>query len=224
MKPIFLFLLLSAALRLTAQASAIFPPERYDELRQEVVFEYPDKVEAPEPVANPFEDLDLSTLRNPLIWTIGTLVVLGLGFLVYRILHDLELKKRAARKSVNEGVAVEEIVEEQLVASGVSLTMLERAEAAGQYAIAVRLLYIALLKALQDTKMIRYRKDFSNRDYRRQLAHNELRADFVKVTQAYERYWYGKYPIDRLSYRVTQRAFNELSDRIATSHPNPAKA
>lgn len=224
MKPIFLFLLFATALRLTAQASAIFPPERHDELRQEVVFEYPDEVEAPEPVANPFEDLDLSALRNPLIWTIGTLVVLGLGFLAYRILHDLELKKRAARESVNEGVAVEEIVEEQLVASGVSITMLERAEAAGQYAIAVRLLYIALLKALQDAGMIRYRKDFSNRDYRQQLERSALRADFVRVTRAYERYWYGKYPIDRLSYRMTQRAFSELSDRIATSHLDPAEA
>ena len=87
-------------------------------------------------------------------------------------------------------------------------------ERAGQFDIAVRLLYIQLLKELQDGGLIKYRKDFSNRDYQTQLKGTGFLAGFREVIQEYERYWFGKYPIDRLSYRNIYQRFTALNERI----------
>ena len=231
MRSFVLLCLLFTCLPLPAQegtpagASAVFPAGRLEELREEVVYTYPDEEEEEtidplEPIDNPFADWSMSSLRQPVVWVTGLLILLGLGFLIYRILGDLEIKKRARLDGASAArVDVREIVEEEMIEHGVALSLLERAEQAGQYDIAVRLLYISLLKELQDAKMIRYRKDYSNRDYRRQLEGNTLREPFTTVTRAYERFWYGKYRIDRLSYRTTRQEFTALTDRIAALRP-----
>ncbi|WP_420458913.1 DUF4129 domain-containing protein [Neolewinella sp.] len=195
--------------------SVIFPAERLTELREELVYEPEEERELVEPLQPIDWNLQLDNLRSPLVLAIAIALLLGLGLLIYRILGDLEVKRRRQHEAEAQGVNVTEIVEEELVEQGVSLSLLERAEAAGQYDIAVRLLYIALLKSLQDAGLLRYRRDFSNRDYRQQLREHPAQADFVRVTQAYERYWYGKYPIDRLSYRLVYKDFGALTDRIA---------
>ncbi len=195
--------------------SDIFPANRLTELREELVYEPEEEREPVEPQQPIDWNLQLDSLRSPLVLAIAIALLLGLGLLIYRILGDLEVKRRRQDEAEARGVDVTEIVEEELVERGVSLSMLERAEAAGQYDIAVRLLYIALLKSLQDAGLLRYRRDFSNRDYRQQLRDHPLRPDFVRLTQAYERYWYGKYPIDRLSYRLVYKDFGTLTDRIA---------
>ena len=192
----FLILLFSTPLWAQAKGdrSAIFPAGRLTELREELVYEVEEEPEPVEPTEPIDWDLHLDSLRSPLVLAIAAALLLGLGLLIYRILGDLEIRRRRQEEADGRGVDVTEIVEEELVERGVSLSMLERAEAAGQYDIAVRLLYIALLKALQDAGLLRYRRDFSNRDYRHQLRDRPLHPDFVRVTQAYERYWYGKYP------------------------------
>lgn len=219
MRPLVLLLLFHLTVGLSAQQSALFPPERYGELREEVVYEEPEEEELAEPPESPFEEwlngLDLSIFREPLTWILLIVFTVGLGLLVYLILRGLRLRRARSDERENEAVDIEEIVEEEMVQHGVSLSLLERAERAGQYDIAVRLLYISLLKELQDAGQIRYRKDYSNRDYLRQLSSSNLRPDVLSVTRDYERYWYGKYRIDRLSYRVTQKDFSALSERIA---------
>ena len=219
MHVLLLSLLVLCCMPLWAQSkggsSDIFPADRLTELREELVYEVeeePEPVDPPEPID---WDLHLDSLRSPLVLAIATALLLGLGLLIYRILDDLEVRRRKGDTEEAQGVDVTEIVEEELVERGVSLSMLERAEAAGQYDIAVRLLYITLLKSLQDAGLLRYRRDFSNRDYRQQLRGHPLHPDFVRVTQTYERYWYGKYPIDRLSYRLVYQDFRALTDRIA---------
>ena len=219
MNVLLLSLLLLLCVPLWAQSkggsSDIFPADRLAELREELVYEVEEESE-PVELSEPIDwDLHLDSLRSPLVLAIATALLLGLGLLIYRILGDLEVRRREGDSEEARGVAVTEIVEEELVERGVSVSMLERAEAAGQYDIAVRLLYITLLKSLQEAGLLRYRRDFSNRDYRQQLRDHPLHPDFVRLTQTYERYWYGKYPIDRLSYRLVYQDFRALTDRIA---------
>lgn len=215
MKHLFLILSICAAQLVSGQGSDLFPQDRLQELREAVVFEYPEEEKVPDPPDNPFAKFDLEAFRAPLIWGISLVVLAGLAFLIYRILRDLDLKKRAAAAELTERkVTVAEIVEEDMVREGVSTTLLERAEKAGQYDIAVRLLYISLLKELQDARLISYRKHFTNRDYRRQMENTALSNEFTDITATYERYWYGKHPVDRLTYRLLQKGFTSLTGRI----------
>lgn len=210
-------------LALPAQAapSPVFPDARHEELMKSLDFTPPEVTETEEEEISEGSspnwswenwEIDLSSTTT---WIIFGVLLLVLGFFVYRILDDVSIRKRT--KGEDEGldeIKVEDIEEEELVVAGVSLSLLERAERASQFDIAVRLLYIQLLKELQDGGLIKYRKDFSNRDYQNQLTGHELLADFRAVTYEYERYWFGKYPIDRLSYRNTYQRFQALNARI----------
>ena len=203
------------------RANNLFPEARHRELREEVVFTPPAEKEVePEkdPVdLDPFDGWEVGDLKlsKEVTYLILGILLLGIGFLVYRVLGDVELRQRTKKADDDQDeIRIDEIEEEALVASGVSLSLQERAENAGQFDIAVRLLYIQLLKDLQDNGLIRYRRDYSNRDYQIQLGKSELLPDFQDVTIDYERYWYGKYAIDPLSYRLVKRKFAALTSRV----------
>ena len=164
-------------------------------------------------------NIDLSNTSTLVIFF---LLLAGLGYLIYLMLGDVNMRKRTKGEDEEQDqINISEIEEEQLVAEGVSLTLLQRAENAGQFDIAVRLLYIQLLKELQDGSLIKYRRDFSNRDYQNQLRRSTFLADFRDVTADYERYWYGKYPIERLSYRLVYRKFTALNAAIQAATAKP---
>lgn len=212
------------------QPSPVFPEERYQELKEELDFTPPkEKEEEEEPEEEEITDADWFDwkweswevdLSSGTTWVIFAVLLGVLGFIIYRILGDISLRKRTrGEEEEQDEINVEDIEEERMVADGVSLSLLERAERAGQFDVAVRLLYIQLLKELQDAGLIKYRKDFSNRDYQNQLRGGEVLADFRKVTYEYERYWFGKYPIDRLSYRNTYQHFQALNERIRALTP-----
>ena len=194
----------------------VFPPARHAELRQEIVFTPPEVEkkeleETPDAETRSMPEIDLP---RPVLYGLSGILLALLGFIVYRILSDVELRRRVGKKGREQDhIRIEEIEEEALVASGVSLSLQERAERAGQYDVAVRLLYIQLLKDLQDNGHIRYRRDYSNRDYRRQMNASNLLRGYGDVTIDYERFWYGKHPIDPLSYRLVKRKFTDLTDQ-----------
>ena len=217
--PLYAVLLVGLAGTVTAQTeNVVFPEARHAELREEVVFTPPEAEEEEEvEVAEPWS-FDALELPKPVIYGAGLLLLALFGVLVYRILSDVELRRRVKIEGGDEDrIAIEEIEEEALVASGVSLSLQERAERAGQYDVAVRLLYIQLLKDLQDGTHIKYRRDYSNRDYQLQMAGSDLLGEFKGVTVDYERYWYGKYAIDTLSYRLVKRKFLALTGTIRSA-------
>lgn len=217
----------------TARVSSVFPTERRQELIKEL--DYSKQEEEEEEIIEDEEAskwLDWFNFGEYENWNIdlsdGTtifillLLLVGLGFFVYRMLGDVSLRKRARGEGEEEDeINIEDIEEEKLVAEGVSLTLLERAENAGQFDVAVRLLYIQLLKELQDGGLIKYRRDFSNRDYQNQLRKSIFLNDFREVTADYERYWYGKYPIERLGYRLVHRKFITLNAAIQAATAKP---
>lgn len=208
--------------------SPVFPTERHQELMEELSYQKDKEevVEEEEETEDWWENasyenwkIDLSSGTSIFILLV---MLAGLGFLIFRILGDVEMRKRTkGDKEEQEAINLDELEEEHLVAEGVSLSLLERAEKAGQYDIAVRLLYIQLLKELQDGGLIKYRRDYSNRDYQHQLRNTAFLPDFREVTAEYERFWYGKYPIERLGYRLVYSKFNILNAAIQSATAKP---
>lgn len=207
--------------------SQVFPTERHEELMQELDFTPPEEEEKEEEPEKQVKEAAESSdwgdwdwgnwnfgLSTPATIVIFTILLALLGFLVYRMLGDVSIRKRTQENEEEDRINIDDIEEEKLVVAGVSLSLLERAERAGQFDVAIRLLYIQLLKELQDAGLIKYRKDFSNRDYQNQLIGKDVLPGFRAVTVEYERYWFGKYPIDRLSYRNTYQRFTALNERI----------
>lgn len=200
--------------------SPAFPAERHAELREEMPFTPPDDLDEPEPEPTQIDPIDWEAFRLPLTilaWILVATLLSGLAYLLLR--HFGIAFVGRAEPTADTRVSVEEIEEERMVQEGVDESLLERAERAEQYDIAVRLRYIALLKQFNDAGLIRYRRDYTGRDYRHQLSGHALQPAFTEVTKLYERYWYGRYPIDQLSYRLASRKFTDLESTAPATAP-----
>ena len=206
--------------------SPIFPADRFAEIREALDYPLEDVPEEKATQENDWFDwlnnIDLDFSETNVQIILGILLV-ALGVLIYRILDDVNLRRRLRGEEEEEDkIEISDLEEERMVAEGVKQSLLERAESTKQFAVAVRLLYIQLLKELQDGGLIKYRRDYSNRDYQHQLAASSFLEEFRAVTADYERYWYGKYTVDQLSYRLTKQKFTSLSAdvRRATTPKN----
>lgn len=77
---------------------------------------------------------------------------------------------------------------------------IQRAIAAGDYPMAVRLYYLAVLKELSLKNHIRWKRDKTNGAYLRELAGSPLLPTVQQVTLAFERVWYGKVELTRSDF------------------------
>ena len=77
---------------------------------------------------------------------------------------------------------------------------IQRAIAAGDYPMAVRLYYLAVLKELSVKNHIRWKRDKTNGEYLRELAGSPLFGTVQEVTLAFERVWYGKVELTRSDF------------------------
>lgn len=91
---------------------------------------------------------------------------------------------------------------------------LEKAVAAGNYRLAVRLHFLQLLRKLADKKYIQYEVDKTNFDYLMDLHASSLYQGFFKLTRAYEFAWYGKFDVDREKYERIKEEFQVFEKDI----------
>ncbi len=89
---------------------------------------------------------------------------------------------------------------------------IRQAIARGDYMLAVRLYYLAVLKVLTAHDWIRWAKDKTNRDYLREMRGRPLLPAFQEVTYLFEWVWYGQRAIGQAAFQaieVKMRAFLE---------------
>ena len=68
---------------------------------------------------------------------------------------------------------------------------IDKAAQQGNYRLAVRLLFLRILKNLSQKNIIRYTQDKTNLDYLVQLHATRYYSDFFRITRNYEYSWYG---------------------------------
>lgn len=134
------------------------------------------------------------------------------GYFIFTLL-DERFWGRFKREEEARRVDIEEIEEERLSFKETD-SLLTRAEKNEQFAIAVRLQYLAVLKRLHEMELIRFKKDKVNRLYVSETTATPFGETFKQLTIDYERNWYGDYPIDRLSYRLIARKFTDFRSRL----------
>jgi hypothetical protein len=77
---------------------------------------------------------------------------------------------------------------------------LREALAQGNYALAVRLYYLQIIKSLSEKNAIKWSREKTNRDYLREMRGHPLAEQFREATRIYERVWYGNQPLSAGEY------------------------
>lgn len=84
----------------------------------------------------------------------------------------------------------------------------------GEFDTAVRLYYIAIIKELSVKKLIKWKKDKTNRDYYNELSGQQIQPSFSDMTNIYERIWYGSKSLQRPDFSPLESQFKQVINSI----------
>ncbi len=167
----------------------------------------PEARDIPDPPSSSFDGFpDMSPLFKALLLM---LVVGALGWGIYTFLNNNELSFGAASPETEEEEEdLTNIVrlEEELDRRNVDPYLL-KAEQEENYHLAVRLHFLALLKQMNEQRLIHWKKDRTNRAYLNQVRGQEYYSTFRELTLTFERVWYGNYHPSVEEYRSIRTQF-----------------
>jgi len=130
-------------------------------------------------------------------------------FVIYYVIKNTSLK---GRKSIVPEARAEEPIEniEELDVD----TLLQLAIKNGDFRMAVRLYYLAILKNLHERNIISWKKDKTNRDYLTEIFAKEYYNDLRVLTLAYEQAWYGEQPLSEDIFKKLVEDFHQFNQRL----------
>jgi hypothetical protein len=150
-----------------------------------------------------------------IIFIIGLLALLV--FLLVRIAGTqgfIELGSRKIRAYGNRDITLENIDENVLDAT--FEPFIQQALATKNYALAIRLYYLWLIKELSLTKQIVWKKDKTNAAYIQDIKSNDLSRTFRNLTNIYERTWYGEQKVAETEFGYLEAQFKAFLAKLAT--------
>ena len=90
---------------------------------------------------------------------------------------------------------------------------IEQAITQKNYRLAVRLLYLQMLKELSDRSLIVWQTNKTNRSYGYEIKPH-LRQTFDTLTQQFEYAWYGEFPVDEKKFEAIRNKTSQFYQEI----------
>jgi hypothetical protein len=91
---------------------------------------------------------------------------------------------------------------------------IDKAETGNNYRLAIRLMFLRLLKNMAEKNIIQYKPDKTNLDYLLQLSSTGYYNNFFRITRNYEYSWYGKFEVGKEAYRIIKNDFNQFDNHL----------
>jgi hypothetical protein len=187
------------------------PGSIIDSLKKDDAFWYADHVFEKKEV----KEKEFKPRSRPLQWmnmtTLLVIVVLFLGILAWYLLQNNIVggNPSAIAQKANEESIGENIFEINYQRE------IEKAINAGDYRLAVRLMFLRLLKQLSQKKIIEYKHERTNFDYLSQLYSTGYYNDFFRLTRNYEYTWYGKFDVSRETFGIIKNEFENFDRKLS---------
>lgn len=140
------------------------------------------------------------------------LAFIALAALIYYIL-SISIGKRERNDALIQ-VGMAEITNAENLATLPVDEFLNEALANGDLKLAIRLLYLKILKELFQKGWIRPSSEKTNLDYLRELSGTEFRQGFMETTGYFEKVFYGDFALERKSYDQLSGRFYALFHAI----------
>ena len=141
------------------------------------------------------------------------LMAIALVFIVVNLL-GLDVRGvfgREARSTIDYSIQEENIREMNLD------DLIADAVARGEWKLSVRLHYLKALRMLTDRELIRWEQGKTNMDYWYELRSEDLKTNFLNVTNAFENAWYGNAEVNRQNYEQSKPEFENFYSKILNS-------
>jgi hypothetical protein len=148
-------------------------------------------------------------------WFQGLLwfIVVG-GFVTFLILYLFNKNVRLFRKKNKTIPTEEEEIETEDIFSINYQKEIDKAAANKNYRLAIRLMFLRLLKNLAERNIIQYKQNRTNFDYLLQLSATKYYHDFFRITRNYEYSWYGKFEVKENAYQIIREDFEHFESKV----------
>ncbi len=94
---------------------------------------------------------------------------------------------------------------------------IENAISQKKYELAIRFLFLNILKQLADNKLIKWESWKTNRDYYMEIKDIEQKHNFKKLITLYEFVWYGKFGIEEIKFKELYGIFLSFNSNSSTN-------
>lgn len=91
---------------------------------------------------------------------------------------------------------------------------IDKAAAQGNYRLAIRLMFLRLLRSLSEKNIIQYKQDRTNLDYLMHLHPTKYYKTFFRLTRHFEFAWYGHFDVDNTAYTIIASEFNQFDREV----------
>ncbi|MEY3397749.1 MAG: hypothetical protein RL220_343 [Bacteroidota bacterium] len=137
-----------------------------------------------------------------------TLVIALLVFTILKFINTRRVRRDQKIALLDPSTLSD--IEENVPESDIE-KFLRLAVEAGNYKLAVRLMYLRLLQQLHEAGKIVWKKEKTNRDYVRELRKHGHSGIFGELTLAFEIVWYGDTDVSREKYDILAKAFSSFN-------------
>lgn len=141
-----------------------------------------------------------------------TLGAIAIALLVKSMLGYGKVKNKKINRKTEEGIDIQKI-EENIHEADLD-DYIQQAKANGDYNLAIRLYYLAILKELSLQKDIKWKVDKTNNEYLREMRQHDMFTEFRQLTLIFERSWYGNRPPDAETFNRIEPGFQHFLNRL----------
>ena len=184
-----------------------------EKLRKDDAFWYVNKSPIREEVRLPSESYQNKLGRQQwfrnLMWflMVGGFIAVLIWFLMSSNVKLFKKRSFSTTKSKNNTV-IENIFEINYSEE------IYKAVNAENYRLAIRLMYLQLLKDLSQKGIIQYKQERTNNDYVAQLNSTDYHKSFFHLTRNFEYVWYGQFKIKTEAFKTMQSDFVSFKNKL----------
>lgn len=149
-------------------------------------------------------NLSAGPAMQTLLW-----ILIIAGFIGFLVIYLANSNASLFRKSRNLNIENDEHDTQDIFSINYQQSIRE-AEQKGDYRLAIRLMFLQLLRDLSDRNLLEYRQENTNSDYLVQLYNSPLYHPFASLARSYEYTWYGQFEIDHDLYSRIKNAFKNF--------------
>jgi hypothetical protein len=164
----------------------------------------PEKEEASE--ADEYKPAARRSWAQSLIWV---LILVGFVGVIAWYLGGSKIGLFRKKTKVVKTDSHEEEIPEDIFAINYQKEI-DRAASEGNFRLAIRLMFLRLLKNMAEKNIINYKQDKTNLDYLLQLQPTSYYTGFFSLTRNYEYSWYGKFQVSEEAYKIIRNDFEQF--------------
>lgn len=187
------------------------PPGYAEKLKKNRAFWYADAVFEEEPERSLYVPLGQRPWVQSLIWI---LIIGGFAGAIMWYLAESNVGIFRKKRTGITGATETEEMPEDIFALNYQKEI-DKATAQGDFRLAVRMLFLRLLKELSGKNIIQYKQDRTNLDYLLQLHNTAYYPQFFRLTRHFEYSWYGHFEVEENTYRAIADEFSRFENEIS---------